>query len=89
MALRMGPAELAILGFIGLVALAALALPIYSLVDTFRRPETHWIRSGQNQWFWAALIDVGMLVCPVGLVGAIVYLAADRPKLDQYGSWQP
>ena len=73
-----GPVELLI---ILVVAVVALALPIWAIVDAASRPDAVWAATGQNKVLWIVLIAVLTVLCGVGWIIALVYLLAIRPKL--------
>ena len=66
---------------LALVALAANALPIWGLIDAAMRPEPAFVAAGQNKLMWVALNAVGIFVCLLGVIVAIVYLTSIRPKV--------
>jgi hypothetical protein len=68
-------------GFGGLFFLAPLVLGIVALVDAIGRPEPVWKRAGQERTLWIVLIAVGLVLCVVGAIIDIVYLATIRPAL--------
>jgi len=72
-----GSPELVIL----LIALAAVGITVFAIVDGARRPEWAWQQAGQSKSIWIALQAVGIFVCSLGVIMAIVYLSAIRPKL--------
>lgn len=75
--MNIGPAELLILLVLSLTVVA----PIAALVDTTRRSTAAWGASGQDRTLWIVLNAVGIAMCGVGLVLALVYFAAVRPKV--------
>ena len=79
---RLGAPELVIL----LVLAATLLLPVWGVVDAATRPEQAFTAAGQNKTLWIILNGAGILVCGVGAVLAVVYLAAIRPRVAAAGS---
>ena len=78
-----GPAELIVIG----LWLVCLALPIWGIVDAARRPQSQWMKADQNQTMWVVLMAVGIFFCPLGVIAAIIYLAAIRPKPSGVSSY--
>ncbi len=76
---------LALLGgvlLVAIVALGSLAVTIWAIVDACCRSEVAWRRTGQNRALWVAVLIGGWLVTGiVGVVLALAYLAAVRPRL--------
>lgn len=70
---------------IGLAAVAAVALPIWGIADAALRPSDAWRSIGQNRTVWIALQLVLTFVFGIGLIVALVYLLAIRPKLAAAG----
>jgi hypothetical protein len=66
-------------GIFLVLGLAAVVLSIWALVDTLSRPAWAWEASGQNKTLWIILNIVGFFIC--GLVIALIYLLAIRPKV--------
>jgi len=58
-----------------LMMLALFVIPIWGIVDAAMRPTEVWTATGQNKVLWIVLQFV------LGLLGAIIYFAAIRPKL--------
>ena len=66
-----------------LVAVAAVGLSVWTLVDASRRPDQQFAAAGVDRTQWIVLASVGLAVCqPVGLVVAIIYLTSIRRRLD-------
>ena len=63
----------------GILALASAALSIWALVDAISRPVWAFQAAGSNKTLWIVLEAVGFFVC--GLVLALIYLLAIRPKV--------
>ncbi len=64
------------------IGLISLGVVIWGVVDAATRPDPAWVAAGQNKVLWIVLQAVGFVVLPpAGIVLAIVYLAAVRPKV--------
>jgi hypothetical protein len=62
--------------------LALVAVCVWAAVDAAGKPAAAWQRSGQDRALWIAAPLVGMFLCGVvGLITAIVYFIAIRPKV--------
>lgn len=58
------------------------AVGIWAIVDAAIRPTEAFDRLGQSKLVWILVLAVTTFLCgPLGLVPAIYYLAAVRPKL--------
>ena len=57
------------------IMLAVFVIPIWGIVDAAVRPTPVWTAAGQNKVLWIVLQFV------LGILGAIIYFAAIRPKL--------
>lgn len=76
--------------FILLFGLAALALPIWGIIDAAQRPDWQWKAAGASRTTWIALMAIFGFVCsPVGLIVSIYYLAAMRPRLTGKPGYPP
>ena len=65
-----------------LVALVTLVIPIWALVDSISRPAGAFAAAGSSKGMWIALIVLLWLFTGIlGLVLAVVYLAAIRPRV--------
>lgn len=69
--MNLGGPELLIM----LVVFAFAVFPIWGIVDAALRPDNVWTRANQNKVVWI------LLQFFLGILGAIVYFAAIRPKL--------
>jgi uncharacterized protein YybS (DUF2232 family) len=76
--MNIGALELLVILLIGVVP---YALIIWALVDAASRPDGAWQQSGQSKVLWIVLLAVGLLVCVIGVVLALVYLIAIRPAV--------
>ena len=65
---------------VGLVALAALLILVWSLGVILITPEDTWKTVGLNQWMWLVVV----IVMPV--VGSVLFLVAARRRLRQGGA---
>jgi hypothetical protein len=65
------------------VGVALLAIPLWALVDALSRPGGAFRAAGSSKGMWIALILVFWLLTGgvLGLVMAVVYLAAIRPRV--------
>jgi len=75
---------------IGLAALGTVAVTVWAIVDACRHDEVAWRRIGHSRPLWIALLLGTWLVTGVvGMVLALVYLGAVRPRLLAAGDEQP
>ena len=69
---------------VGAVFLAVLVFGVFGAVDAAVRPFAHWEQVGRNKAAW--IVGQGLVVIPIlnilGLVAAIAYFAAVRPRLQ-------
>lgn len=72
-----GPIE----GLAALIGLAATAFVVWGIVDAATRPDAAWTVAGQNKVLWIVLQAGGLFFFGLGLIFAIVYFAAIRPKV--------
>lgn len=65
-----------------LLILACIGVSVWAIADAASRPESAFASAGTSKGLWVALI-AGFLVvvAPVGLILAIVYLSSVRPRL--------
>jgi hypothetical protein len=61
--------------FGGLMLCAVLVLPLYCVIDAATRSSQDFLRADSNKTLWIVLPLI------FGILAAIVYLAAIRPKL--------
>jgi hypothetical protein len=73
----------ALLGLLVSVAvLAVLAAAVWAIADACRHSEAAWNRIGHSRPLWIVLLIGGWMLSGIaGLVLALVYLAAIRPRL--------
>lgn len=65
-----------------LIALVALIVPIWALVDSISRPTAAFTAAGSSKGMWIALIVLFWLFTGIiGVVLSIVYLASIRPRV--------
>lgn len=65
-----------------IIALAALVLRVFALVDAASRPEAAYTANGkQSKTFWLLVLIVGLFLTLIGLIAAIIYLVDVRPAL--------
>lgn len=65
-----------------LVALVAVVIPIWALVDSISRPSGAFVAAGSSKGMWIALIVFFWLFTGiVGVILSIVYLSAIRPRV--------
>jgi len=69
--MNLGPTELIMMLFM----LALFVIPIWGIVDAAVRPQPVWTVAGQSKVLWIILQLV------LGILGAIIYFVAIRPKL--------
>jgi hypothetical protein len=68
--------------FVLLIALVALVIPIWALVDSISRPSGAFTAAGSSKGLWIALIVLFWLFTGIiGVVLSIVYLASIRPRV--------
>jgi Protein of unknown function (DUF2510) len=69
-------------GLFFILALAAIVLFIFVLVDVVRRPAWQWQQARSNKALWIVLeVALLVLVAPASIISGIIYLATVRPKL--------
>ena len=72
----------AILGLDLVILIALVGVPIWAIIDAAMRPTVAWQAAGQSKVLWIALVAIGTLLTGlIGVILAIVYLAAIRPKV--------
>jgi hypothetical protein len=65
-----------------LIVLAFIALPIWALIDAASRPDAVWTAADQSKTMWIVLLVIGILIVfPVGIIVALIYLLSIRQKL--------
>ncbi|HEV3363988.1 MAG TPA: hypothetical protein VG795_07585 [Acidimicrobiia bacterium] len=69
--MNLGAPEILIL----LMMLALFVIPIWGIVDAATKPDAAWTAAGQSKVLWIVLQLV------LGILGAIIYFVAIRPKL--------
>ncbi len=75
--LNLGAPELLIILFV--VGLPLLI--IFGIVDAAKRSTRAFDLAGQSKTLWVALLAVGLLATPVGVVLTLVYLLSIRPRV--------
>jgi hypothetical protein len=75
--MSIGVPELLILGLL----VVPFALVVLALIDALSRPPWAWQQADQNKALWTVLLAVGVFVCGIGLVIALVYAFMVRPQL--------
>jgi hypothetical protein len=69
-------------GVITVLALVALGICIWAIVDAASRPSGAFAAAGSNKALWIALIAVFYFVTGIiGAILAVVYLANIRPRV--------
>ncbi|MEZ5142903.1 MAG: hypothetical protein R2726_10350 [Acidimicrobiales bacterium] len=63
------------------ISIAFLAFYIWTLLQILKPSDAAWQASGQNKGLWIGLWVFG-LVCGFGLIIALIYLFAIRPKVQ-------
>lgn len=81
--MTLGPVELLIILAVLVLNVAAIGIPVWAAVDAGRRPDAAWAAAGQNKTLWIVLPLVGIVLCGLGVIAAIVYFAAIRPKVAE------
>ena len=62
---------------------AAIAIPIWAIVDAIRRPSSSFVRAGSSKAMWLSLLIVfGVLAFFVSTVLGAVYLLRIRPRVQ-------
>lgn len=65
-----------------IIALVALIVPIWALVDSISRPSGAFTAAGSSKGMWVALIVVFWFFTGIiGVILSIVYLASIRPRV--------
>jgi hypothetical protein len=65
-----------------LISAAAIAVPIWAIVDAVLRPGPAFAAAGSSKGMWIALIAVFTFFTGIiGLILGIVYLASVRPRV--------
>ncbi len=75
--MSIGPTELLVF----VVALAGLIVIIWGIVDAASRPEWAWQHARQNKTLWIFLQAFGLFFAGIGLILALVYFSAIRPRV--------
>jgi len=68
-------------GLVSVFVLAGLGLIIWAIVDVARRPSAVLSSRAKTAWI-LGLVAGGLLLGIVGVVAAVVYLVAIRPRLS-------
>lgn len=69
-----------------LVTIAAVAFPIWAIVDAAGHPEEEWRAVGRRHTTWIFALVVGTFVFLVaGIVTAVLYCVLVRPELARVG----
>ena len=76
-----GGAAVGILIVYAVISIAFLAFYIWTLLQILKPSDAAWQASGQNKGLWVGLWVFG-LVCGFGLIIALIYLFAIRPKVQ-------
>ena len=65
-----------------IVLVAAIAVPVWAIVDAARRPSSAFERAGSSKVMWLSLLIVfGVLAFFVATVLGVVYLLIIRPRV--------
>jgi hypothetical protein len=65
-----------------LIALVALVIPIWALVDSISRPSGAFTAAGSSKGMWIALIVLFWFFTGIiGVILSVVYLASIRPRV--------
>lgn len=81
--MNLGLPEIGILLAVVAAAIVPLFLTLVALTTAVSIPEPRWSAAGRNRSVWIAGLAVGIVLSPVGLVLAVVFLAAVRPELTR------
>ena len=76
-----GGAAVGILIVYAVISIAFLAFYIWTLLQILKPSDAAWQASGQNKGLWIGLWVFG-LVCCGGLIIALIYLFAIKPKVE-------
>ncbi len=77
----LGPLEVLFVAAL-LLGLPSLLITLWGIIDAANRPDYAWAAAGQNKLLWILLQAGGLVITGIGgLIMAIVYLAAIRPKV--------
>jgi Protein of unknown function (DUF2516) len=61
---------------------------VWAVVDAIRRPRGAFVAAGSSKALWVALLAAfGVLIPFVGMILAVVYLSAIRPKVKRQTVW--
>jgi hypothetical protein len=69
---------------VGLVLLVALAIPalcIWAAIDAAGQPEWAFEAAGTTKTLWIVLPIVGIFICFVGIVAAILWFSTYKPRV--------
>jgi hypothetical protein len=87
---NLGPLEWSVVATVGALLLASVASVFWGIVDSAMRPESQWRAAGQNKALWVVMMTAGaFLPPPIGIIVAVAYLVAIRPKLIRAGLAEP
>jgi hypothetical protein len=78
-----GPSELGIVFFIGLAALVIPGLCIWAAVDAGSQPDWAFEAAGTSKTLWIVLPIVGVFVCFVGIVAALMWFTTFRARVTE------
>jgi hypothetical protein len=79
------------MGLFMVVLIAGLIVGLFGAIDAAVRPFDHWQRVGRSKAAWIVVqLLVGFPILNlVGIVGAVAYLTAVRPKLQAVAEGLP
>jgi len=63
---------------LALIALVLIGVSLYAVIDAAKRPNSAWQAAGKSKALWIVLIVVFVVVEPIGLIIAVVYLSVIR-----------
>ena len=68
-----------------LIGLAAVAVPIWAVIDIAQKPERAWYATGRSRgnWLLAVILSWFLGLGVLGAIVAVVYLAGPRRELDR------
>jgi hypothetical protein len=70
-----------------ILSLPFVVVPLWAIIDAAHRPDAAWRASGQSKATWLVLLIVFFFFEPIGVILAIVYLAAIRGQVVASEGW--
>ncbi|MCC6340481.1 MAG: hypothetical protein IT197_10970 [Acidimicrobiia bacterium] len=81
--MNLGLPEIGIVLVVATLALVPLGVTLVALAVAIGIPQSRWDVVGRNRSAWIVGLVVGIVLSPIGLVLAIVFLAVVRPELTR------